>query len=432
MTESRTERTPNTGLLALYNADGRLQGWGWPYWNQLQLDALLAGLADAPRTGAAPISTPSAPTAAPDTTGGHLADGTYEVVQTFVDEYGRETAPSAVASAGIAAGIADPVLPATLLVSSGTTGFAGGQLEVWFTWTDADSRETLASPAATVQMPYRAAGLYNQVKVTFPSTPAAAGAAGANVYIRHRSGYTVLAAVLLEAAEDHVQLESSIMANCSQSLPLSNTTGGTGVIEITGSAQAGGDLATAGRVRFYIRKQGQAWTAAERRLKLSGADEWDPTLVSYPLVFSGAPGEMAPGYPPSVSQVQSIRPVDLATEVTGVLPASSLPGSESTQALNKTCAVGGNSDFAITGIPAECQVGRVYVGVVGGPTPDWNFEIFSDSGRTVLAYKAINLAGDLDDRIPWEWIGGTTMYCRIHNNDDANITDADVTISFRR
>jgi hypothetical protein len=308
MTETRTERTDFLGLLALYNADGRVQGWGWPYTNQIQLDAQINALYNAPRDGVALITAPAAPTLALEATGGYLLAGIeYEVAQTFVDTYGRETEASTVDSVTTAGSITDPAAAATLGATSESAGFAGGLLEVWYTWTDADSRETLPSPVASISLPYLASPLYNEVTVTLPVTPASVGAAGANVYIRHRGGNKVLANMTAADSQTEVVLTGTI-ANCSNVLPTENNTGATSLIEITGAAANGTE--TPAYTRFYIRKAGQTWTDADRRLKLSGVDEWDPATVSYPLTFTGSAGEIVPGYPPSIGQVKAIVPVD--------------------------------------------------------------------------------------------------------------------------
>jgi len=312
MTETRTERTDFLGLLALLNADGRAQGWGWPYWNQIMLDAQIAALHDAPRTGAPLLTAPAAPTLADFATGGALLASTvYEVAQTFVDEYGRETEPSTVATVTTDAGITDPAAAATLGATSQAAGFAGGLFEAWYSWTDADSRETKASPVVSISLPYVAAPLYNEVIVTLPVTPASVGAAGANVYCRHRSGNVVLASMIIVDTETEAVLTGTI-ANCSMPLPTVNTTGGTASIEITGAAANGTE--TPALTRFYIRKHDQVWTAADRRLCLASVDEWDPDTVSYPLTFSGAAGEIVAGYPPTISQVKALTPTGDVTE----------------------------------------------------------------------------------------------------------------------
>ena len=199
MSDARTERTDFLGLLAIMEAAHNSQGWAFPYWNVLQTDAALAALAGAVRTGAVPLS---APAAAPDvtmqTSGGYLAAGqTLEVAQTYVDAYGRETDAGPAATVNMGTGITDPDTACSIgAPSTEASGFEGGLLEVWYSWTDETGGETLPSPPAQLTLPYLAAGLYSQVTVTLPATPASVGAAGANIYGRHRSGVIVtLAAV---------------------------------------------------------------------------------------------------------------------------------------------------------------------------------------------------------------------------------------------
>ncbi len=54
-------------------------------------------------------------------------------------------------------------------------------------------------------------------------------------------------------------------------------------------------------------------------------DEWDPAIVAYPLIYTGASGELTAGYPPTVSQVKAIRPIDLSTEAIGAITGANLP-----------------------------------------------------------------------------------------------------------
>ncbi|MCL5942135.1 MAG: hypothetical protein M1325_01170, partial [Actinobacteria bacterium] len=185
MPDTRTARTAYAALLALMAQPvASAQDWSFPYWNVLWLDALLRGLAEAPRDGVAHVTAPTlAPTTAL-TTGGYLAAGrSLEVVQTFVDAHGRETDASPLATISTGTAITDPAAAPTFgAIVEDATGFDGGLLEVWFSWTDAAGGETVASPGAATNLPYRSGGLKNQVTVILPSTPAVAGAAGANVY----------------------------------------------------------------------------------------------------------------------------------------------------------------------------------------------------------------------------------------------------------
>jgi hypothetical protein len=72
----------------------------------------------------------------------------------------------------------------------------------------------------------------------------------------------------------------------------------------------------------------------------------------------------------------------------------------------------------------------------GGATPavDYDIDIYTDAGKTALAYSAVGIT-DLSylDLIPWEWFGGTSMYITITSNQATpNITDLDISISYRR
>jgi len=321
--ESRTERTPYAALMALMEADATSQGWAYPYWNPYFLDGLLHGLAMAPRTGVIPLAAPdAAPTLNLLSSGGVVPAGqVLEVAQTFVDAYGRETDAGVLGVISTGDGIPDPETAATLgSPSTEASGYGGGLLEVTYTWVDENGGETLAAPASNVQLPYLSIGLYSQVEVTLPSTPAAVGAAGANVYVCHDGGNVVLAKRIMNDTLDHVTLDGA-SDDCYQSPPYVSTVGSTGSIEITGQEGPAHAVLT----RFYIRPQGEEWTADDRRLTIAGVTEWNVSTVIYPLVYAGEP--LGPGYPPPVSLVKAIRPVDLAEEVSGVLAKEHLEAS---------------------------------------------------------------------------------------------------------
>ena len=324
MPDTRTDRTSYLGLLALMIAAADTENWSYPYWNAKQIDAALAALADAPRDGTVPLVAPlAAPTAAISATSGTIAGSvTLEIGQTFVDVYGRETDVGPLATVATPAAITDPIAAATLGAPTlgGLSGYEGGLLEVWYSWTDGSGGETLPSPPAQVDIPYQAGGLLSTVDVTLPSTPAAAGAAGANIYLRHRGGNVVLAYRILTGSADEITLQGAV-ADCYRGSPLVNSTGSVNALDITGQAAPAG----AARTRIYIRNQGDAWASSDQRLKLNGVDEWDPATVIYPLIYTGATGELTAGYPPTVSQVKAIRPIDLSTEAIGAITGANLP-----------------------------------------------------------------------------------------------------------
>ena len=324
MPQTRTDRTSYLGLLAHMIAAADTENWSYPYWNAKQIDAALAALADAPRDGTVPLVAPSAaPTAAISATSGTIAGSvTLEIGQTFVDTYGRETDVGPLATVATPAAITDPITAASLGTPTlgGPVGYEGGLLEVWYSWTDGSGGETLPSPPAQVDIPYQAGGLLSTVDVTLPSTPEVAGAAGANIYLRHRGGNVVLAYRILTGSVNEVTLQGAV-ADCYRGSPLVNSTGSVNAIDITGQAAPAG----AARTRIYIRNAGDAWASADQRLKLNGVDDWDPATVTYPLIYTGASGELTAGYPPTVSQVKAIRPVDLSCEAIGAITGANLP-----------------------------------------------------------------------------------------------------------
>ncbi|MBN1630485.1 MAG: hypothetical protein JW990_12020, partial [Thermoleophilia bacterium] len=362
MAETRTDRTEFMGLLALMNQVAATQGWGYPYWNMVRLDAVIAALHDALRDGTAQ---PVAPVLAPDAQvagGGQLpATQALEVVQTFVDRYGRETAPGPAAEVEAEEGVANPLTPPELgTPTQEATGFEGGAFVAAYTWTDGAGGETLASDAATTTLPYLPGGLYSQLTLTLPSTPAAVGAAGANIYIQHRGGNVVLAKRITDADQDEVLLDGTI-ADCWRTAPFVNSMGSNRALEITGDTAPEG----AEKTRFYVRPEGATWADADRRIAVGGLDEWDVDEVSYPLLYTGATGTLVPGYPPTISQVQAIRPVDLETETIGELSWEQLPvevvlETELVRSLGEAILAG----FAVTAhAPADMGV-HVAVGEV--------------------------------------------------------------------
>lgn len=329
MSENRTDRTTNLGLLALMQSpagggpSSGVQGWGWPYWNQLWIDAVIAALHDAARDGVALLTAPATgPTVELSAETGYLPAGqTLEVTQTWVDEWGRETDAGKVTEFGTGEGIPNPDTAPTLdTPTPAATGFDGGPLEVAYCWIDEMAGESLPSPIAQIDVPYRTGGLQSEVLVTLPATPVSVGAAGAFIYARHRSGNWVRAAAISDDTETEVTLDGTWIS-CFVSLPLANSTGAGRALDITGIAAP----AAAALTRFYIRTSGEAWTAGNRRLRVGGVDEWDPAVVTYPLVFRGGADEVAPGYPPPLTQIRPIRKIDLGTEVDGTIGAMQLP-----------------------------------------------------------------------------------------------------------
>lgn len=299
------------------------QGWGWPYWNQLWIDAVIAALHDAPRDGVALLAAPATgPTVELSAETGYLPAGqTLQVAQTWVDEWGRETDAGVVTEFSTGEGIPNPDTAPTLGTPAPVaTGFDGGLLEVAYCWIDEMAGESLPSPVAQADVPYRTAGLQSEVLVTLPATPVSVGAAGAFIYARHRSGNWVRAAAISDDTETEITLDGTWIS-CFVSLPLANSTGAGKALDITGVVAP----AAAALTRFYIRAQGEAWTAGDRRLRVGGVDEWDPATITYPLVFRGGADEVAPGYPPPLTQILPIRKIDLGTEVDGVADATHLP-----------------------------------------------------------------------------------------------------------
>lgn len=323
MPEERAERTDYQGLLALMVAGADTQNWSYPYWNVIWLDAIVNALANAPRTGVAPLLAPTvAPTLAISATAGILPGGlSLDIAQTWVDEYGRETEAGPVGNIETSEGIGNPTIaPVLTHTEDGADGFEGGTLNVWYSWVDSSGGETLPSTMGTIELPYLAGGLKSTVLVVLPLSPDDVGCAEAHVYIQHRAG-NIVHADTITGANTSVELDG-IIEDCARSLPLVNSTGSVNAIDITGITPAP-DAAV--KTRFYIRSTGATWADSDQRLCISGADEWDVDTVSYPLVYTGQEGTLVPGFPPQISQVKAIRPIDLETETVGTLDDSQLP-----------------------------------------------------------------------------------------------------------
>lgn len=83
----------------------------------------------------------------------------------------------------------------------------------------------------------------------------------------------------------------------------------------------------------------------------------------------------------------------------------------------------------------ECLITKLAVTAIDGnatPDMDYDIELFTDESRTVLAYWAKNITSPIyEDKIPFIWEGGSTVYGKIINNKAAAITDLDITIKFR-
>ena len=110
-------------------------------------------------------------------------------------------------------------------------------------------------------------------------------------------------------------------------------------------------------------------------------------------------------------------------------------GRLSTTQVTPTCDASatppGTTNFTITTL-GGCLVVRILMTVTQDGTPDYDLEIYEDSGRTTLAYQAQNISeATFDDKIPWEWFGGTTMYCTLYNNDTEDITASTIDITYR-
>ena len=317
MPEQRIDRTSFLGLLALMLTNPDQENWSFPYHNIIQTDAAFAALHDAPRVGTALFTAPSAGPTLAVTTGGGLPGGvTVEIAQTFVDEYGRETE----CRAGHTTGDIDRDSRSDGGRDlgdrgQGLTGYEGGLLSVWYSWIDSSYQETMVSPVDRDRGPLCLGGdgiiLYDFI---LPTTPLAAGAFGANIYVQHRDGNIVLGYRIIVDTQDTFLSTGPSSTACG---PIRSTTRPAGETLFRSPARP---------VRLMRSLPGStrgskdgSGPAGDRRCVMGGVEEWDPSTVTYPLIWSGDDSSLAPGFPPTVSQVKSIRPIDLTTEVMGTI-----------------------------------------------------------------------------------------------------------------
>jgi len=98
--------------------------------------------------------------------------------------------------------------------------------------------------------------------------------------------------------------------------------------------------------------------------------------------------------------------------------------------VSETC--GGNTTHDFTISCPESQICHLELTATSGGSINYTFELFSDSGRTTVVYRATSItASSWSDVIPWEWVGGSTMYGKITNNVADAITNLDIDVKYR-
>ena len=348
MPEQRTEFTDALALLALMKTNPDAYNWSFPYWNQLVLDAVINALHDAPRTSSALVADPTGSVGLAIGSGGELIAGvTVYVRQSFVDEYGRETAATTAASQVTNDPIDDPAAgPTVTYVSDPTTGYDGGPLNIWITYSDGSGGETLPSPIVQEDLPYNYGGALNLVNVEVPTSPTGLGVDAIYVYAQWRGGNVVRAAEITGTDVD-VDIDPSNPLDCYPVLPSYNTTNRTQKITITPVSTPTNAVYT----RFYIKDLESDWTG-DLRLTLNSADEWAVGSIPSPLEYSGAAGEKGPGYPRDMSAVLPVRAIDLAAEVEGILDETFIDAEVARDA--EVAAVLGGP-FVVSGLLVEAQ-----------------------------------------------------------------------------
>lgn len=117
---------------------------------------------------------------------------------------------------------------------------------------------------------------------------------------------------------------------------------------------------------------------------------------------------------------------------TGLTGVGSVANSWTSE--NNTVTASSEKDINIT--VESALVTRLLVSAIDGnatPDMDYDIEIYEDESMTTKAYIARGITDvEYEDKIPWEWFGGTTMYIKVINNKAADITDLDITINYRR
>lgn len=169
-----------------------------------------------------------------ETTGGTIPSGVrLYYTYTLVDQTsGIET----IAAPEIFIDTPDPIdrpdRPSLVFQSTGGTLLPGQYVYALTAWTDFNTNETNASPAATITIP--ALTGTNEITVAFPTLPD--GAQGFNVYRRKPGGrnYDFLASVDVVATSDTEYVDDgSVTEDCNRIAPTRNTTNSTNSIEVS-------------------------------------------------------------------------------------------------------------------------------------------------------------------------------------------------------
>ncbi len=100
--------------------------------------------------------------------------------------------------------------------------------------------------------------------------------------------------------------------------------------------------------------------------------------------------------------------------------------------VNDDCVGSATSDFEITN-SAYRLITCVTLVCTSEGVIDYDLELFTNSGRTTLAYKAKAITvASWEDRIPWELFTNSTIYGRITNNSEDAISDLAITLKARK
>jgi hypothetical protein len=241
------------------------------------------------------------------TTGGTVPSGvTVYYAYTWVDDNGFETAASSTASAVMPPQVSTPGAPALAAGGSGTL-IAGSYYYEVSAYTGTSSSETVASVPAFFTLSATGA-----ITVLFPSLPS--GASGFNIYRKGPGGanYLFLASVAVSAGSPASYTDNGTVAqDCNRFNPTSNTTTSTNSVVFT--------LPTAVPAGFVWNLYRTYSVGVWANSLLSASNAAD--VSSYTDIGSATTAQ-AP--PTSTQLIATPSKIDLATETTGVLPASNV------------------------------------------------------------------------------------------------------------
>jgi hypothetical protein len=308
--------TAHYGLQQLFGGDNfGLNGQKYTLADRAQIDQLLfIGAQGHQHTGASAsdIDPTTAGTVVSSTTGGSIAAGTtlsYEY--TLVDSTGAESLPSPPVTITLAAGTQAPANP-TVTPTPGTGTLAlGDYYYALSAYTTTTTNETTANATG-----YAYLSAIGEMVITFPTLPS--GATGFNIY---RKAFNELNFMYLDSSTGSTYTDDgSVTPSCTRTLPSTNYTNSTNSVTFT-LPEA---VPTGYTWNLYrTTSPGQFTGSLLANVIETVSDTSSVVVTDYVDVGNGNLN----GSPPLVSQIiGSPSKINLATETTGTLPASSVGG----------------------------------------------------------------------------------------------------------